>query len=119
MSIIVPHSIKRALERYGLRLSLDDLNNIVTECQKGYGRLSYLPDGKERHLVMVHGKAVVLIYAPYDGTTVFQKMGRVITILPPEAARPGAQSSPATSRNKVRLRPPRRMPRKRRQRGAY
>lgn len=116
---IIPHSIKRALERYGLKLSLDDLNNIASECQKGYGRLSFLPDGKERHLAMIHGKAVVLIYAPYDGEKVFQKMGRVITVLPPEAAMPGSRSSPATARNKVKLRPPRRMPVKRRKRGDF
>lgn len=88
----IPHAIERALERYGLKLSHGDLDDLARECMKGYGRLRYMQDGKERHIVAVHDKAVVVIYAPpgmHDPTHSAPKInphGTIITVLPPEAA---------------------------------
>lgn len=112
-----PHAISRALERYGLKLSHSDIMDLCMECQKGYGRLSYLPDGKERHLLMSHGKAIVVVYARFDGGRVQQREGKIVTILPKEAASPGAKSSVATKPNKFRMRPTNKRPKKARQKG--
>lgn len=105
----VPHAITRALERYGLKLSYDDLLDMCNQCMMGSGRLGYMGDGKERHLVTVHGVALVVVYVPYNGETVFQRTGRIITILPKEAATPLGRL--ATYR-KRRLSPPKKMPKK-------
>lgn len=114
-----PHAVSRALERYGLKLTHGDMYDLCLECQKGYGRLSFLPDGKERHLLMAHNKAIVVVYAPFDGQRVHQKEGRIITILPKEAASPGAKSSVATKPNKFRMRPNSKPPKKSRKKGYY
>lgn len=88
----IPHATIRALERYGLKLTHGDLDNLAMECAKGYGRLRFLPKGRERHLVACHGKGVVVIYAPpgvHDPTHDHPKPnphGTIITVLPPEAA---------------------------------
>lgn len=113
------HAIIRALERYGLQINASDLMDLCLQCQQGYGRLSYLPDGKERHLLMCHGKPIVAVYAPYDGPygRVPMKEGKIVTILPKEAASPGAKSSPASKPNAFRMRPKRKTPKKSRQRG--
>lgn len=80
----VPHAIERALERYGLKLSLRELDCIAEECGKGYGRLSYMNDRKEKHLVRYRGLSLVVVYVPE--TDIYHTKGRVVTILPPEAA---------------------------------
>lgn len=110
----VPHAINRARERYHLRLSQKDLSYLCEECIKGYGRLSRMPDGKERHLLLCHGKPIVAIYAPYEGpfSRRSSKLGTIITILPPEAALVGSQNSPATKARKERARPRGKPPRK-------
>lgn len=108
----VPHAINRALERYGIKLTHKDLADLCAECLKGYGRLAYLPDGKERHLLMHSGKAIVVVFKPYDGKSVLQKEGRIITVLPRSAASPGAKGSPATAVNKKRMKPPKRAPKR-------
>lgn len=109
---VVPHAMSRALERYGLRLSYEDLYDLCLQCMKGDGRLGYMPDGKERHLVLCHGKALVAVYVPYDGETVFQRHGRIITLLPREAATPLGKHSRSRKFTKSRLRPPAKKPRK-------
>jgi hypothetical protein len=108
----IPHAVNRALERYGLRLTHDDLDTLCQECMKGYGRLSYLPDGKERHILLCHTKAVVVVYST---PTLHLPKGKIVTVLPPEAAFPGSRSSPATKPNQQRARPRGRSPRKARQ----
>lgn len=80
----VPHAIERALERYGLRLSFSDLDRISEECAKGYGRLSYMEDQKEKHIVHYLGASLVVVYIPEVDAS--HPRGRVVTILPPEAA---------------------------------
>lgn len=110
-----PHAITRALERYGLKLTHGDLVDLCEECQKGYGRLSCLPDGMERHILLCRGKALVAIYAPYDGGRVRDKRGKIITILPPDAAYSGSATSPATRANMQRARPRGKPPKKSRQ----
>lgn len=117
----VPHAINRALERYGLKLTHDDLINLCHECMKGYGRLSFLPDGKERHILLCHAKAVIVVYAPYDGPygRVKQAHGKIITVLPPEAATSRSEHSPAKIYNKGRFRPRKKPPKKLRQQKQY
>lgn len=110
----VPHAINRALERYGLKLTTSDLIDMTDQCKQGTGRLSYLPDGKERHLLFCHGKAVVVIYAPESG-----RHGKIVTVLPKEAAMPGSITSPATKPNRQRARPRGKAPRKARQQRGY
>ncbi len=110
MKPTVPHAIQRAMERYGLKLSYDDLLDLCAECLKGYGRLSYMPDGKERHLLSCHGKPVVVIYAPFDGVTVHQQMGRIITLLPKEAATNASSKSVTQKYRNTRLVPRKKMP---------
>ena len=113
--MIVPHAINRALERYRLKLTHDDLIDLCLECQKGHGRLSRMPDGKERHLVLCHQRAVVVVYAPYDGNMVRQKHGRILTVLPPDAATSRSVKSPAVRANAERARPRGKPPKKSRQ----
>ena len=103
--MIVPHAINRALERYKLKLTHSDLLDLCMECQKGYGRLSRMPDGSERHILLCHQRAVVVVYAPYDGNRVTAKHGRIITVLPPDAATSRSSKSPAVRANMERARP--------------
>lgn len=88
-----PHAINRALERYGLKLTTFDLVNLSMECQKGYGRVCFLDGGRERHILMCHGKAVVAVYEPYTGPKgrVRHKHGLIITLLPPSAVVAGTR----------------------------
>lgn len=109
---VVPHAINRALERYGLKLTYGDLLDLCAQCMKGDGRLGYMPDGKERHLVGCHGRALVAVYIPFDGERVFQKQGRIVTLLPPEAASPQGKYWKSRLGIKPRLRPPPKSPRK-------
>lgn len=97
----VPHAIQRAYERYGIKLSSDDLRQIAIACAEGKGCLSkYRRDGTERHAVMVHGRALVIVYRPRleaaDLSHPHRGAGSVITILPQEAALAGNQGSIAT-----------------------
>lgn len=113
----IPHAIQRAMERYGLKLTHGDLVDLCRACMIGNGRLSFLPDGKERHIANLHGKVVVVVYAPYDGPYGNKpKEGKVVTILPREAALKGAKSSFATKPNGFRMRPKKKVPKKSRQR---
>lgn len=114
---VVPHAITRALERYGLKINYSDLFEMCQQCKVGYGRLTYLPDGKERHLVSCQGKVMVAIYAPPDVSHIPQ--GRIITILPQSEAMPKARGSPATKYRARRARPSVKLPKKNRQRKGY
>lgn len=95
-----PHAIARALERYGLKLTTDDLRQIALECETGRGRLAYLRYGAERHAMIYHQKAIVVIYKPNLGpsnlASSHKGAGSVITILPRGAALAGNEYSPAT-----------------------
>lgn len=95
-----PHPIARAFERYGLKLTTDDLRQIALECATGRGRLAFLRDGAERHAMIYHGKAIVVIYKPNLGpsnlASPHRGAGSVITVLPREAALAGNDYSPAT-----------------------
>jgi hypothetical protein len=95
-----PHPIARALERYGLKLTNADLREIALECATGRGRLSYLRDGAEKHAMIYHNKAIVVIYKPNLGpsnlASPHKGAGTVITVLPREAALAGNDHSPAT-----------------------
>lgn len=115
--MIRQHAIDRALERYGLKLTPDDMIDLCLQCQKGYGRLSFTGDGKERHLVESHGKVVVVVYDPPDATS--PKYGKIITVLPPESATSKSPNSMANARNSTRLKPKARLPKKNRQRKGY
>ena len=114
--MIRQHAIDRALERYGLKLTEGDMLDLCRQCQTGYGRLSFNSDGKERHLVESQKKVLVVIYAP---PTTANKHGRIITVLPPEAATSKSSSSLAGFRNSQRLKPKARLPKKNRQRKGY
>lgn len=96
----VPHAIDQALLRYGLKLSWSDLRDLELACQDGYGRLQRMRDGSERHLINIHGTELVAVYLPKDFLVRQAKAkphlseqisahGRIVTILPKEAARPG------------------------------
>lgn len=115
----IPHAIVRARQRYGLKLSTDDLRVIALQCAEGSCRLAYLPNGRERHLVEVHGRALVVVYRPHLGVsslnTPHQGAGSIITILPRESVIAGAARSPA-SHFKSRKITDYKRPKKRRQR---
>ena len=96
----VPHAIEQALARYGLKLSWSDLRELEIACRDGAGRVQRMRDGSERHLVSIHGKAMVAVYLPEDYLIKQYKakphlvdqvtpLGRIITILPKEAVQPG------------------------------
>lgn len=96
----VPHAIEQALIRYGLKLSWGDLRDLELACEDGYGRLQRMRDGSERHLVSVHGTELVAVYLPKEFLVrQAQKRphlvgqiathGKIITILPKDAALPG------------------------------
>jgi hypothetical protein len=87
---MIIHAVERAEERYGLKLSSKDLDTICEECVKGYGRLTKMPDGKERHLIAFQGKPMIVVYAPYTGPlgSVQRKAGVIVTVLPEDAASP-------------------------------
>lgn len=75
-----PHCIGRALERYGLVLSFDDLRTMESMIR---GKQSLLirrdKGGREIHALQFRNEAVRLVYAPGDG--------RIITFLPAKARR--------------------------------
>lgn len=105
----IPHAISRALERYGLKITYSDLFDMCQQCMAGYGRLSVSTDNTERHMVSCQGKVVVVVYAP---PVPGNRNGKIITALPKEDAYP-------KDRWKQRLRPPRKLPKKNRQRKGY
>lgn len=114
----VPHAIERALQRYGLKLTVADLRLIAFKCFDGYGRLKYMPNDTEKHLISYMGKNLVVIYKPHFGTTnlasPFQSPGTILTILPPGSAYAGDERSPATKFKAMRGNKPK-LPKKRRQ----
>lgn len=114
------HAANRALERYGLKINSDDLRSMAEACSTGQSlKLANLPRDQERHALMVHGKAVVVVFAPYLGPTNLLRPvhGRIITVLPREAASPGSKSSPATAYKAMRVSPIKKLPKKKRKKG--
>lgn len=95
------HAITRAFERYGLKLTTEDLRALALMCAEGRGRLAKLPNGSERHLVEYCKIPMVVVYQPYLGpsnlASPHKGAGTIVTVLPQEAALAGkAHSSPAT-----------------------
>ena len=84
----VPHAIEQALARYGLRLSHEDLLTLCKSCMEGYGRLRFEHGGTEKHIATIHGKQIVLIYAPPGTDARSGPYGKIVTILPIEEASP-------------------------------
>lgn len=80
----IPHAIERALERYGLKLTFRELDEIALKCAEGYGRSAYIADGKEKHIVTYRGIRLTVIYVPE--VSLSSPHGRLVTMLPPEAA---------------------------------
>lgn len=115
--MILDHAMERALERYGLKLTHDDVVNMCLQCQVGYGRLSYAGDGKEKHLVECHGKVLVVVYSP--PSSVSPKYGMIITVLPRENATSRSPTSISKKAKSRRMKPSLRLPKKNRQRKGY
>ena len=105
------YAIKQAFIRYGLDINRSDLVDMCKQCISGKGRLAYIPDKKERHMVLV------VVYSSY--ITRDFPFGKIITILPKQAAMTGAKSSYATKPNSGKMRPSKRLPKKTRQRRGY
>ena len=116
-SEIQSHAIKQAFIRYGLDINRPDLADMCRQCMSGRGRLSYMPDKKERHIVTCRDIVLVVVYSPC--ITKDFPFGKIITILPREAAIKGAKSSYATKPNSEKMRPARKPPRKKKQRRGY
>ena len=75
------HAIERAWERYGVRLTFDDLQALNEECESGSAQL-FGYDGKGCQLLIVEhdGVAMLAVYGRHDG--------HIQTFLPAEAMRP-------------------------------
>lgn len=116
-SEIQSHAIKQAFIRYGLDINRPDLVDMCKQCIAGSGRLAYLPDKNERHIVTCRGMVLVVVYSPC--ITKDFPFGKIITILPKEAAMTGAKSSYATKLNSKKMRPRQKLPKKNRQRKGY
>lgn len=72
----LPHAAERAAERYGVGLSVDDLQAMAEIIRAGKStRLSDRRNGMEQHLVLLKGRAFRVVSAP--------NTGRVITVLDP------------------------------------
>lgn len=77
-----PHAAKRALERYGVELSLADVQALARRCLKGEGFLEEHPDGAQRHTLVHDGRVLWVVYRPPgEGRP---KDGLVITVTPPD-----------------------------------
>jgi len=111
------HAIKQAFIRYGLDINRPDLVDMCKQCITGSGRLAYLPDKKERHIVTCRDMVLVVVYSPC--ITKDFPFGKIITILPKQAAMKGAKSSYSTKPNSGKMRPSKRAPKKNRQRRGY
>lgn len=75
-----PHAILRARQRYGIELTVADLKTIEADCSKGLSMImGRWGDGYARHAVL-HKETALIVVIGSDG--------RVVTILPREAARP-------------------------------
>lgn len=71
-----PRAITRARERYGLELTLADLDAISVDVARGRTmRLASQPDGATRHAVLVRERALI---------AVISVDGRVVTFIPRE-----------------------------------
>ena len=114
----IPHAINRALERYGLKLTHSDLIDLSIECQRGYGRLKLMPQGRERHLVSFHGRALVVVYAPpgvldpKHAKPQPNPYGTIITVLPQIAATSRSPGSYQRKRILNMSSPPKKRPKK-------
>ena len=111
------YAIKQAFIRYGLDINRSDLVDMCKQCISGKGRLAYIPDKKERHIVTCRDMVLVVVYSSY--ITRDFPFGKIITILPRQAAMTGAKSSYATKPNSGKMRPSKRLPKKTRQRRGY
>ena len=114
---IQSHAIKQAFIRYGLDINRPDLVDMCKQCIAGSGRLAYLPDKKERHIVTCRDMVLVVLYSPH--ITKDFPFGKIITILPKEAAMTGSKTSYATKPNFRKMRPPKKLQKKTRQRRGY
>lgn len=77
MTQIIAHAITRAQERYGITLTLLDLQRLAGQCERGEAVLLAIdPDGS-KHMLVRHGETIMLaIYAPLSRI--------IITFLPCE-----------------------------------
>lgn len=112
----IPHAIKRAEERYGLKLTINDLWHIIEQCKLGYGRQKFVThhsgDPAEQHIVTMHGKRLVVIYRPPNRDDPKNPNGVVMTILPPHEVRSTHQYLKRKSANGYHVGQKKRMPRK-------
>lgn len=90
-----PHAITRARERYGLELTIDDLNRIAADIAAGKTmKLGSQPDGSMRHAVLCGDRALIVV-SKHVVLTVLPKERRQLPAgvkcrapqLPPKSAR--------------------------------
>jgi len=85
ISVPLPHACVRAKERYGLDLSIDDLNTIARRCRAGEGRTESNQDGTQFHLIVWSERVLWVVYRP-PGPAVDLADGVVLTVMPPHVA---------------------------------
>ena len=73
---LASHVIERALERYGIVITWQDVRDLEARIHAGDGvmLLRRNPDGAEVSVVRVDGQLVTLVYSPLEG--------RIKTFLP-------------------------------------
>jgi hypothetical protein len=112
----IPHAIRRAEERHGLKLTVPDLWDISHQCKLGYGRMKILRGGAEQHAVFIHGKELIVVWFPPTYGNHPRPDGVVATILPREAIRQMYDKHKKSGRK---MGPPKKLPKKARQRGHF
>lgn len=77
------HAAIRAMERYGVELTLEDIRWFARRCLKDEGLLETQADGAQRHTLIHDGRVLWVVYRPPgEGRP---KDGIVVTITPPSA----------------------------------
>lgn len=81
-----PHAISRARERYGIELTVQDLNDLAKRCLAGEGLLETVRRGIRYHALIWGERVLWLVYElpPPDRVQGDSpRWGTIITVMPP------------------------------------
>jgi len=80
MTDFIPHAALRARERYGIELTLADLQAMSLRCLKGEGLLKRDPDGASHHTLIVGERVLWVVYRPPGPGR--HENGEIATVMP-------------------------------------
>ena len=90
MTDFIPHAAQRARERYGIVLSLTDLQDMSRRCLKGEGLLRRDDDGASHHTLIVGERVLWVVYRPPGPGR--HEHGEIATVMPSSVGHKFARS---------------------------